>query len=166
MPYSPCRDLRRSSACFDILESTSYDLTHDNKLTYARFKVSIYQTMAEASLQAQDFAQAKHYVQLALELATGLNLAFERVGIYFTLAHLALIHHRDLDEANRYYQQAIDMVQDIQSPSYIGRFYLEEARYLQRVGWPDRSRDFARMAETIFADHHMAHDLALAQHLL
>lgn len=153
--------------CFNLIQSESQNtLSNENKANFARFMSSVYRTMAETHLQQQDFETANQYIIMARNFGEGLNLTFGLSEIYYTLAHIALIQNDDHEGANQHWEEADKILEGINSPSHLGRGYLQEARYLQRAGYPEKSQDFAQRAVAIFESHDMQDDLELAQQLL
>jgi len=136
------------------------------KANYARFMSGVYRTMAEVHLHRQQIDEAKSTINMARDFAQGLNLTFGLAEIYFTDAHIALLHDKDETQADTYWETARDTLKGIHSPSHIGRSYLEEARYLKRKGCGEKSEEFARRALGIFERYEMATDIAMTQELL
>ncbi|MGB1287443.1 MAG: tetratricopeptide repeat protein, partial [Aggregatilineales bacterium] len=139
---------------------------NDNKQDYARCMSRVYQVMAERELIRQNYQQAKGYINLATEFAEGLSLTFRLTKIYCTHARIALKQSNNRELAEHYWQKTHETFQIVQSPSHIGRHYIEEARYLMQHGYPDKAREFAQYAMSIFEQLEMPEDITLAGQLL
>jgi len=131
---------------------------------FARFMSSVYRTMAEVHIYRQQQEEAVRAINMAHGFAQGLNLTFELADIYYTYAHIALSNH-DKEQAEIYWSKAHDVIKDTNSPLQVGRDYLEEAQYLKRKGFDDKSEEFARYAFNIFEEYDMPADLELAKQL-
>lgn len=154
-------------ACYAVVQKLGErPIDIEGKARYARFMSGVYRTMAEVYLYRGEIEEAKSTINLARDFAQGLNLKFELASIYFTYAHIAILHDKDEAQANMYWEQARDTLKGIHSPSHIGHNYLEEARYLKRKEHHHQSEEFARRALSIFERYNMESGVKLAQALL
>lgn len=163
--YLILEDYPAMDACYQhILEVKDHILKRD-KFVYARVMSDIYRSMAEYHLHFGDIEKARSTINLAVELARGLDLAFELANAYLTLAHIELAEE-NTQAAYDIWDEVENVLGNSEAPSHIGRLYLEEARYLQRHNYKEYQQIFAQKSHEIFKQQSMIEDAELAQTLL
>ena len=156
-----------AETCFQSIEDQLDDLLElEGQAAYNRRMSVMYRTLAEVHLHRKQFDEAHQHINQAQQLANSLKLTFELAEIYFTCAHIALLQSNNLQAAREYWQQALELVADINSPSHVGHSFLQESRYLHRLGYPDAAAQFAQEAMQIFERHDMHSGITMAQELL